>query len=147
MGTTYSVYKLPYISSAIDIHTGDLQTCLAKAKDSIGGGTNKILQSCITTNISSKLPHGNFPIKYFGQGETVHKQDGESIINVASKLPNSNCYEKFDSNNDTNDINIESNKIFCFNGTFTILTIFVLILLLIFINVNTKNTVVQKSLL
>jgi hypothetical protein len=179
MGVNYSVYKLPYISSAISVHTENLQTCLAKAK------TTKDDQACITANVSAKLANsgfGSYPITYFGTGESVMTSNGETIITPASSLPNSNCLgsypdtyfdtsdsvmtsngkttitpaynlpnsnclEKFNSSNDPSDINIESNKIFCFNGTFTILTIFVLILLLIFINVNTKNTVVQKSLL
>jgi hypothetical protein len=141
MGANYSVYKLPNISSAIFVNTENLQTCLAKAK------TTKDNQACITANVSSSVPQGKSPVTYFGTGESVHTSNGKTTITPASSLPTSNCYEKFNSSNDPNDTNIESNKIFCFNGMFTILTIFVLILLLIFINVNSKNTVAQKSLL
>lgn len=141
MGANYSIYKLPYISSAISVNTGNLQTCLAEAS------TTKDNQSCIAANVSAIVPSGSFPVTYFGTGESVSVSNGKTTITPASNLPASNCHENFYSDNDSSDINIESNKIFCFNGTFTILTIFVLILLLIFININTKNSVVQKSLL
>ena len=144
MGVNYSLYKLPYISSAISVNTENLQTCLAKAK------TTKDNQTCITANVSAKPPNsgfGSYPVTYFGTGESVMTSNGKTTITPASSLPTSNCLEKFNSSNDPNDTNIESNKIFCFNGTFTIMTIFVLILLLIFININSKNTVAQKSLL
>jgi hypothetical protein len=36
---------------------------------------------------------------------------------------------------------IETNRIFCFNGTFTILTVFVLLMLLIFMNVETQKKI------
>lgn len=36
---------------------------------------------------------------------------------------------------------IETNRIFCFNGTFTILTVFVLLMLLIFINFETQKKI------
>jgi hypothetical protein len=42
---------------------------------------------------------------------------------------------------DTNVINIETKRIFCFNGTFTILTVFILILLLIFVKVNSNKQI------
>lgn len=49
-------------------------------------------------------------------------------------------YENFESNNDgVYDVSMETNKLFCFNGTFTILTVFILVLLLIFININSKK--------
>jgi hypothetical protein len=71
-------------------------------------------------------------------------------IQPAQEYPISRCYEGFNSNGNTDDDNyddeydeydpsIESNKLFCFNGTFTLLTIFVLVLLLIFIGVNAKK--------
>lgn len=41
-------------------------------------------------------------------------------------------FGNIDTENEYN--NIENNKLFCFNGNFTILTIFILILLLIFIH-------------
>ena len=148
MGSSYSTYKLPNISSAIFVNTENLQTCLAKATTSSAD-----LQACITANVSSSVTQGKSPVTYFGAGESVIMTNGKTTITPAASLPTSNCSEKFNSDNDANDINntndtnIESKKIFCFNGTFTILIIFVLILLLIFVNINSKNTVIQKPLL
>ena len=137
MGANYSLYKLPYISSAISINTENLKTCLAKASPS----SAPELRACISNNISSKISNAtnaeNLHVGYFGTGESVTTQNGKTIITNANILPNSNCLENFDSNN--NNINIESKKLFCFNGTFTILTIFVLVFLLIFININYKK--------
>jgi hypothetical protein len=131
MGANYSVYKLPYISTAISVND-NIRQCLAKAEQ-----TNDI-RACITNNIttasnSSSMPLSN--VAYFGPGEQVQLQNGKTVITNAPAYPSSTCYENFDSSQDS----IESNKIFCFSGTFTILTIFVLILLLVFINANTKN--------
>ena len=140
MGANYSVYKLPYISSAISINTENLKTCLAKASPS----STPELRACITNNISSisnttnATNAKNLHVTYFGTGESVNIKNGKTTITNANYLPNSNCLENFDSNN--NNTNIESKKLFCFNGTFTILTIFVLLLLLIFININYKNS-------
>ena len=139
MGANYSVYKLPYISSAISVDTENLKKCLSKASAT----SAPELRACITNNISSKTPNvaktENLHVTYFGPGETVNKSNGQNIITHAKFLPNSYCLEKFDSINGENNVDNNS-SIFCFNGTFTILIIFVLIFLLIFINVNSKNT-------
>jgi hypothetical protein len=148
MGANYSVYKLPYISSAIAVNTNNLQSCLSKA-------TSSELRDCITSNVTAKVSNWkigeDLNVTYFGQGETVSTGLGTKTITPASNLPNSNCHENFNNstdnaaNNESSNVNIESNKIFCFNGTFTILTIFVLLMLLIFININYKNPVIKNT--
>jgi hypothetical protein len=104
--------------------------------------------------------HNLVNVKYFGPGQnvitsitTTRDSNGKILSNQATNnvqqpttLPFSNCYETFNSVNEDNgynvnnedEDNIETKKIFCFNGAFTILTIFILVLLLIFINVNSK---------
>lgn len=153
MGATYSVYKLPYISSAISVNSENLQSCLSKA--SLNSSSE--LRACITNNVSSKIPNSKLGdvlnVTYFASGETVNMTNGTKTITPASNLPNSNCHENFNNddltdntvNNESGNVNIESNKIFCFNGTFTILTIFVLLLLLIFININSKNPIIKNQ--
>ena len=160
---TYGLYQLPYTSSAINVNTEGLSKCLSQSSTD-----NDALRTCIQNNISSAIPNPkygtNLNVRYFGPGETVMTnvttvQESQSSSNPgkiisqnttrnirqAPGYPFSQCYEGFESNNngdntDVNtDVNIESNKIFCFNGTFTLLTIFVLILLLIFININNNG--------
>jgi hypothetical protein len=167
--TTYGMYKVPYVSSAINVNTENLQKCLNATTTSTG------YRTCIQNNVSAivKDPYNggattNKNVTYFGPGMTNTEQittvtqnqyspnPGEVVsktinqsVQRASLYPTSTCYENFDSENSNNsknyesdsnyDVNIESNKIFCFNGTFTILTIFILILLLIFINTESLN--------
>ena len=50
--------------------------------------------------------------------------------------------KKMDSYNikhQNNDIDMETNKIFCFNGKFTILAVSILVLILLYININSKK--------
>ena len=155
---SYGLYQLPYTSSAINVNTDKLKKCMSQTENI------NDLRTCVQNNISSpvqnnNLATNNFNVKYYGPGESVmtkttrvinsqppsnpEKQISQNITRNIQQAPNyplSYCYEGFDSNNvnDDNDFTIESNKIFCFNGTFTLLTIFVLILLLIYININSK---------
>ena len=162
---SYGLYQLPYTSSAINVNTDNLKKCMSQIpSENING-----LRTCIQNNVSSAIANNNLTVsgnnlnvKYYGPGETVMtnittvtesqsssnpgkviSQNTTKNIQQAPGYPFSHCYEGFDSNNDDNDDNddtgIESNKIFCFNGTFTLLAIFVLVLLLIFINVNSTN--------
>lgn len=160
ISTPYSVYTVPYVSSAINVNTENLQKCLNATT------TNAGYRTCVQNNISAivkdKYDGGAITKKnvtYFGPGMVNTEQittvtqnqysanPGQLVSKTinqktqpANLVPTSTCYENFESNNDGNyDVNIESNKIFCFNGTFTILTVFVLILLLIFINTQYKN--------
>jgi len=156
---SYGLYQLPYTSSAINVNTENLKKCLSQTPSE----NINALRTCIQSNVSSAVPNNNFgnnlSIKYYGPGETVmtntttvsesqnSASPGKLIsqnitrnIQQAPGYPFSQCYEGFDSSNgDDSDASIESNKIFCFNGTFTLLTIFVLVLLLIYINVNSKK--------
>lgn len=158
---TYSVYQLPYISSAISI-SDNLPSCLTKTAATDTNG----LRSCITKYISAVVPTSGTgvnvlsgagtAITYIGPDQTTTttttadatgtSSSNSSTVQPAKTYPTNKYSEDFSSNNEIDTTNIESNKIFCFSGTFTLLTIFVLILLLIFINVNTKNTI-NKPLL
>jgi hypothetical protein len=157
--TPYSVYTVPYVSSAINVNTENLQKCLT------GSTTASGYRTCIQNNVAAivKDPYNggattNKNVTYYGPGmvntenittltqnqysanpgATVSKTI-QTNVQPASYYPTTTCYENFDAESDSNyDVNIESNKIVCFNGTFTLLTVFVLILLLIFINTQSK---------
>lgn len=141
--TTYDIYKLPYISTAINVNTENLQKCLQNST------TSQENQMCIQNFVSAAVKNpskdAKLNVSFYGPGRTYEETITSVTQNQFSQHPEypaSNCYEnfqKYDGDNVDYDTNIESNKIFCFNGTFTILTIFVLILLLVFINVNSKK--------
>jgi hypothetical protein len=154
--TTYELYKLPYVSSAINVNTENLQKCLQNSTTTTG---NKL---CLENNISAAVnkpsENAKLNITFFGPGRTYtenittvtqnqySQNPGELVSKTVSTsmqqapgYPTSGCYENFNSNNDNFDTTIESNKIFCFNGNFTILTVFVLIMILILINVNSAK--------
>ncbi len=146
--TTYEMYKLPYISSAININTENLQKCLQNYTTSNG---NKLcIQNFVFSAINNPSENTNLNVSYYGSGRTntekiitvsqnqnsqnPGKLVSKSISNsvqLAPSYPTSSCYENF--------INYDSKNLFCFNGTFTILTIFVLILLLVYINTNSQK--------
>lgn len=155
---SYGLYQLPYTSSAINVNTDNLKKCLSQTSSE----NINALRMCVQNNVSSAVPNNNLGnnlnVKYYGPGETVmtntttvsegggsdkYKVISQSVsknIQQAPGYPFSQCYEGFESNNgDDSNSDIESNKIFCFNGTFTLLTIFVLVLLLIYINANSKG--------
>jgi hypothetical protein len=156
---SYGVYKLPYITSAIQVNTENLQQCLSQIPEENIAGMRNCIQNNVSSTAGNNTMNVNQNVSFFGPGEVVMKktvteyggtnlntginpiksQIVTSNVHQAPAFPVSECYEKFESINDDNNLNIESNKIFCFNGTFTLLTIFVLILLLIFINVNSKS--------
>lgn len=77
--------------------------------------------------------------------EKIKSQISNNNTESTFSIPTSCYLESFESDNDNNGNNdnnedyIETNKIFCFNGAFTLLTIFILVLLLIFININSKK--------
>lgn len=157
VSTTLDLYKLPYISSAINVNTENLQKCLENSITSAGD------KMCIHDNIKAAVKNpsseAKLNIAYFGPGRTYNENittvtqnqyssnPGELVsktiqttMQESPGYPTSGCYEKFESDNDGNyDTFIQSKKIFCFNGTFTIMTIFILVLLLIFINVSSKK--------
>lgn len=154
---TYGLYKIPYVSSAINVNTENLKKCLDNSITSVGN------QLCIQNNVYAAVDkpssESKLNVTFYGPGRTNSEQITTVTQNQFSKnpgsllsktvmttsheapgYPTSGCYEKFESNNnETNYVNIESNNLFCFNSTFTILTIFTLILLLIFININSKK--------
>lgn len=157
--TTYGMYKLPYISTAINVNTENLQKCL---QNSTTTNNNKLcIQDFVSSAVKNPSENVNLNVSYFGPGRTntesittvsqnqYSKNPGEVVsktisdaVQLAPGYPTSGCYDNFqnyDGENVDYDTSIESNKIFCFNGTFTILTVFVLIMLLIFINVNSKK--------
>ena len=157
--TTYGLYKVPYVSSAININTENLQKCMSIAWSQMDR------RNCIVNNVSAIVKNPSEQTKtnvtYYGQGitkteniTTVTQGSGfgsqnpgavisktvNSSVQQPSSIPTSTCYESFESDNDGKyDVGIESNKLFCFNGTFAILTIFILILLLFFINTSSKK--------
>jgi hypothetical protein len=156
--TTYGMYKLPYISTAINVNTENLQKCLQNSTTTNG---NKLcIQDFVFSAVKNPSEDSKLNVSYFGPGRTntenittvtqnqFSKNPGEVVsktisdaVQLAPGYPTSSCYDNFqnyDGENVDYDTTIESNKIFCFNGTFTILTVFVLIMLLIFINVNSK---------
>jgi hypothetical protein len=157
--TTYGMYKLPYISTAINVNTENLQKCLQNSTTTNG---NKLcIQDFVSSAVNNPSEDSKLNVSYFGPGRTntenittvtqnqYSKNPGEVVsktisdsVQLATSYPTSSCYDNFqnyDGENVDYDTSIESNKIFCFNGTFTILTVFVLIMLLIFINVNSKK--------
>jgi hypothetical protein len=157
--TTYGMYKLPYLSSAINVNTENLQKCLQNSTTSNG---NKLcIQDFVFSAVKNPSKDSKLNVIYFGPGRTntekittvtqnqFSKNPGELVsktisdeIQIAPNFPTSNCYDNFqnyDGENVDYDSAIESKKLFCFNGTFTILTVFVLIMLLIFININSKK--------
>jgi hypothetical protein len=160
ISTPYSVYTVPYISSAINVNTENLQKCLnATTTDA---GYRYCVQNNVSVIVKDQYNRGDTTKKnvtYYGPGMINTEQittvtqnlfsanPGQVVsktINQTTQpvhlVPTSTCYENFESDNESNyDVNIESNHIFCFNGTFTILTVFVLILLLIFINTQSGN--------
>lgn len=162
--TIYGLYKIPFITSAINVNTENLQKCL---NASTSPTQNRV---CIQNNISypssnsnnsnnqnNQNNSSNMQVVYYGDGITktenitsvlassasqtpgkLISQSVENSIKPAPSVPMSFCNENF-TTTESDDINIESKKVFCFNSTFTILTVFILILLLIFININSKE--------
>jgi hypothetical protein len=65
----------------------------------------------------------------------------KTIFTIDPRIENFEVEVKEEENNQS----IETNKIFCFNGMFTILTVGILILLLIFIGRNQKKSYIIKN--